>query len=121
MSELSAVTAGRKRPFRVMLVDDNRDATDSLAVLARMWGCAVEVAYSGKSVLEKARAFRPDCLLLDIGLPGLDGFTLARRIRAEPALVGIKLVALTAYSSEEYRREAHEAGFDHHLVKPADP
>src|SRR5438128_1574712 len=111
----------RTRQFRVLIVDDNQDAAESLAVLARLWGHEVRTAYTGATGLELARAYRPDCLLLDINMPGMDGYTLARQLRREPALERAKLVALSAYSSEEHGRYSRDAGFDHCLVKPADP
>jgi len=110
-----------KRPLRVLIVDDNRDAADSLAVLARLWGYDVRTVYDGAEALDAARAFQPDCLVLDIGLPGLDGYGVAQVVRQQPALNDAKLIALSAYSSEEHRRRAREAGFEHYLVKPADP
>jgi CheY-like chemotaxis protein len=107
--------------LRVLIVDDNRDAADSLCVLVQMWGYAVRVAYDGAEALEAATTFQPDYLLLDIALPGIDGCSLARQIRRQPALERARLVALTAYSGEEQSRRIREAGFDQHLVKPADP
>jgi CheY-like chemotaxis protein len=118
MSEQVTDTA---RDFRVLIVDDNRDAANSLATLARFWGYDVRTAYDGAAGLEAAGTFRPDCLVLDIGLPRLDGYRLARHVREHPALSRAKLVALTAYSSDEHRRRAQEAGFDYYLIKPADP
>lgn len=107
--------------YRVLIVDDNRDAANTLAALARLWGYNVRTAYDGRTGLEQARSFHPNCLVLDIGLPGIDGYTLAHRVRQHPTLHDAKLIALSAYSSEEHDRRIHEAGFDYHLVKPADP
>ena len=109
------------RTFRVLVVDDNRDAADSLAWLARLWGYEAETAYDGRAGLEAARAFRPHCLVLDLGMPGMDGYALARRVRQEPDLKTSRLVALSAYGGEEWKQRLHEAGFDHYLTKPADP
>lgn len=109
------------RRLRVLIVDDNRDAADSLAVLVRMWGCETLTAYDAEGGLELARIARPDCLVLDIGMPGTDGYALARQVRDDAELRGAKLIALSAYSSEEHHRQAGEAGFEHCLVKPADP
>jgi CheY-like chemotaxis protein len=106
------------RGLRVLVVDDNADAADSLCTLLRLWGYDAHVAYDGTTGLEAASALLPDCLFLDIGLPGVDGYDLAQRLRAHPALSRAKLVALSAYSDRERSRAA---GFDHHLVKPADP
>lgn len=106
--------------LRVLVVDDNQDAADSLAVLLNMWGYECRVSYNGANALETARDYRPDCLLLDINMPGMDGCTVARRLRQEPDLARIKLVALTAYSDARHTRSIQEAGFDHHVIKPAD-
>jgi two-component system, OmpR family, response regulator len=118
MTETSA--PGQNR-FRVLVVDDNRDAADSLCLLVEMWGHTARAAYDGAEALEAARAFQPDCLFADIRLPGIDGYSLARQVRGQPDLARAKLVALTAYSSEDHARCIREAGFDHHLVKPAEP
>jgi two-component system, OmpR family, response regulator len=107
------------RALKVLVVDDNRDAADSLCLLLRTWGYQPRAAYDGAAGLEAAYADLPDCLLLDIGLPHLDGYTLARRVRQHPQLARAKLVALSAYSDETHARRAREAGFDHQFVKPA--
>jgi PAS domain S-box-containing protein len=108
----------QRRKF--LVVDDNRDAADSLALLLRLQGAEVRVAYDGPSALDSARASRPDIVLLDLGLPGMDGFEIAAQMRAESALAGTRLVALTGWGQPEHRRATREAGFDHHLVKPVD-
>jgi CheY-like chemotaxis protein len=105
---------------RVMVVDDNLDSADTMAELIRIWGHDVRTANDGPSALECARGFRPQVVLLDVGLPGMDGYELARRLRAE-GLAGTLLVSVTGYGQEEDRRRAQEAGFDHHLTKPVDP
>jgi CheY-like chemotaxis protein/anti-sigma regulatory factor (Ser/Thr protein kinase) len=102
----------------ILVVDDSRDSADSLARLLRRLGHEVEVAYDGPSAYEAAVVLTPDIVLLDIGLPGMDGYEVARRLRAEPSLDGVWLVALTGYGSEADRRSSTEAGFDAHLVKP---
>ncbi len=103
----------------VLVVDDNRDAAESLAVLLQMWGHEVHVVYDGQEALEAAEAFRPDVILLDIGLPKKSGYEVARHIRdARPE--GVVLVALTGWGQEEDRRRSQEAGFDHHLTKPVE-
>ncbi len=114
-------STSRDKGLRVLVVDDNRDSANSLAALARFWGYEVRTAYDGHGGLEAARTFRPDCVLLDLGLPGLDGYGVARGIRQHPTLARTRLIAVTAYSSEEHRRRVREAGFDDHLVKPVDP
>src|SRR5262245_40482509 len=90
-------------------------------MLLRLWGYDCRVAYDGEAGLRAASDYQPDCLLLDIAMPGMDGCTLARAVRAQPGLERAKLIALTAYSDEEYVRCSREAGFDLHLVKPTDP
>jgi CheY-like chemotaxis protein len=107
--------------LHVLVVDDNRPAADTLCVLLRLWGYECRVAYDGKAGLEAARAYRPDCLFLDINMPGMDGYTLASCVRRHPGLERSKLVALTAFSDEAHLRRAWESGFDYHFVKPADP
>jgi signal transduction histidine kinase/DNA-binding response OmpR family regulator len=105
-------------PRRVLIVDDNTDAADSLSMLLAMQGHTLEVAYSGQEAIRRAEIFRPEVALLDIGLPGMSGFELARRLRAMPQLQGIRLVAITGYGQPEDYQRTHEAGFDDHLVKP---
>jgi two-component system OmpR family response regulator len=112
--------AEANRVLRVLVVDDNQDAADSLCLLLDLWGYGYRVAYDGASGLDLARTYRPECLLLDIDMPRMDGYTLAQRLRQEPGLEQAKLVALTAYSDRLHTRRAQEAGFDFHLVKPAD-
>ena len=112
---------GAKRRLRVLIVEDNRDAADSLQMLLELTGCEVAVAYTGPDGVERARTVKPDLVLCDIGLPGLDGYEVARRIREEAAGKRPMLVALTGYGEEDDRRRAREAGFDHHFTKPADP
>jgi len=105
---------------RVLIVDDNVDAADSLALLLELDGHVAKTTYSARDALEQAIAFEPDVILLDIGLPELDGYEVARRIRALKRLDDFKLVALTGYGQVEDLRRAQEAGFDDHLVKPVD-
>jgi signal transduction histidine kinase/ActR/RegA family two-component response regulator len=115
-----AAPAARAQPLRVIVVDDNQDAAQMLATLLEVQGHAVSVEYDGRGALLRARLERPHVMLLDIGLPDTDGYALARQLRAIPELRGVTLVALTGYGQNEDRRLAEEAGFDHHLVKPAD-
>lgn len=105
---------------RVLIADDNRDAADSLAELMRDMGADVFLAYDGEQAVEMARAFRPDVALLDIGMPKLDGYQAAQRIRSDAGDRPPKLIALTGWSQDEDRRRARDAGFDEHLVKPAE-
>jgi len=106
--------------LRVLVVDDNADAAQMLAALLEVQGHAVSVEYDGRGALARARNEHPDVLLLDIGLPDMDGYELARRLRAQPENAGATLVALTGYGQKQDRQEARQAGFDHYLVKPAD-
>jgi len=106
---------------RVLVVDDNRDAAESLLLLLRLWGHEVLTAHDGPTALEAARRFRPDAVLLDIGLPGMTGCDVAVLLRQEPGLEKVLLVAVSGYGQEDDRRRTREAGFDAHLVKPADP
>lgn len=106
--------------LRVLVVDDNVDTVTTLALLVQESGHEVRTAYDGPAVLEAALDFRPDVVLLDIGLPGLNGFEVARRLRQQPALRKAVLVAMTGYGRESDRQRSQEAGFDHHLVKPGD-
>jgi signal transduction histidine kinase/ActR/RegA family two-component response regulator len=103
---------------RILVVDDNRYNANSLGVLLRTLGQDVEMAYDGPAALELVRRRRPDLVLLDIGLPGMDGYEVARRCRQDEDLRRITLVAMTGYGKEEDRRRSQEAGFNAHLVKP---
>jgi PAS domain S-box-containing protein len=104
--------------LKILVVDDSRDAADTCAMLLELSGHHVQTAYTGQRALELAETFRPHVLLLDIGLPDLDGYQLARKIRACSWGKGAVLVALTGWGQEQDRRRAFEAGFDHHLTKP---
>jgi signal transduction histidine kinase len=105
---------------RILVVDDNRDGAVILAKLLRYAGHEVEAAHSGLAALEVARTFAPDVVLLDIGLPGMDGLEVARRLRCDLGLTESLLVAVTGYGHDEDRRRSHDAGFNAHLVKPVD-
>ncbi len=105
--------------LRVLVVDDNVDAAQTLAMLLETLGHDVRTAYTGPTALEAALDYRPSVVLLDIGLPGLNGYEVAKRIRQQPVLHNIVLVAMTGYGQETDRQRSQEAGFDHHLVKPA--
>jgi PAS domain S-box-containing protein len=105
---------------RILVVDDSVDAADSLAAYLRMQGHEVRIANDGPAALDAAQAFRPEVVLLDIGLPRIDGYEVARRLRKEAGSTKVLLVAVTGYGQEEDRRRAQEAGFDALLVKPAD-
>jgi len=115
----SAATDGVAR--RILVVDDNRDSAASLADLLRLWGHDVELAHDGPEALLRAERVKPEVVLLDIGLPGMDGYRVAQRLRSELGLPGMVLIALTGFGQHEDRRRAFEAGFDHHLTKPVHP
>ena len=102
------------------MVDDNRDAADNLALLCRMSGHVVDVAYEGVTALELVSTFHPDVILLDIGLPGRDGYEVARELRRSYTRP-LHIVAMTGYGRDEDRRRSLDAGFDLHLVKPIEP
>jgi PAS domain S-box-containing protein len=104
----------------ILIVDDNVDAADSLAMLLELSGHQVTTAYGWESAIKAAANNRPRVILLDIGLPGMDGYEVARRLRQNPDLSGTTLVALTGYGQEEDRRKSRIAGFDHHLIKPVE-
>jgi len=105
---------------RVLVVDDNEDAADSLGMLLQFLGAEVMVVHDGKSALAALKTFSPAVILLDLGMPGMNGLEVARRVREDPEHKGMTLVALTGWGQREDRRRTHEAGFDYHLVKPAD-
>jgi two-component system CheB/CheR fusion protein len=107
-------------PVRILLVEDNPDAAESLRMLLEILGHQVRVVHDGPSALDVAPEYAPNVMLVDIGLPGMDGYEVARRVRGDGGLRDVVLVALTGYGRDEDRRQAFAAGFDHHLVKPVD-
>src|SRR5205823_10727443 len=113
-------TGGSQAP-RVLVVDDNRDAAKSLSLILETWGCEVRVAYDGSEALETARTYRPNVVLLDIKMPRMDGYQVARQLRREKRGDGLTLVAMTGSSQDEDRDRALEAGFDYFMIKPVDP
>ena len=104
---------------RVLVVDDNEDAVRSLAILLELNGHEVQLARDGYAAIEIARDFVPDAVILDIGLPGINGYETARRLRRLPNC-SMLLVALSGYGQDKDRERSREAGFDHHLLKPVD-
>jgi CheY-like chemotaxis protein len=118
-SPLSRPQPGKAR--RVLVVDDNRDSVESLSLLLRLEGYETEVAYAGAEALSKASGFRPDVVLLDLGLPEMNGFDVCRALRLQPSAKPVRIVALTGWGQARDRERAREAGFDAHLVKPVDP
>ena len=117
-------TAQRAHPehaaHRVLVVDDNPDAADSLAMLLQALGNDVCVAYDGEEAVDKALQFSPEIVLLDIGLPKMHGYDVAKRIRDAQGCA-VMLVAVTGWGQEDDRRRSREAGFDYHFTKPVDP
>jgi len=105
---------------RVLVVDDNLDAARSLGRLLRILGVEVEVSHDGASALALMQTFRPAVVLLDLGMPKMDGYEVARRIRNDPAFADVLLIAVTGWGQQQDRERTAQAGFDHHLVKPAD-
>ncbi len=127
VAEASAPTEDAGRPegdtsaLRILIVDDNRDSADSLAMMLKMMGHETSAVYDGEEAVSAASAFTPDVILLDIGLPKLNGYEACRRIRKLEPGKDMVIVAQTGWGQEEDRQRTHEAGFDHHFVKPVDP
>jgi CheY-like chemotaxis protein len=107
--------------MKIVIADDNRDSADSMAMLLGAFGHEVHVAYDGSQAVAKAKETKPDIVLLDIGMPGMDGYECARAIRACDWAAKTLLVALTGWGQEDDKRRSREAGFDRHLTKPVDP
>jgi len=105
-------------PKRVLIIEDNLDSVHPLACLLTDMGHSVEYAINGYAGLEVARRFRPACVLLDLGLPGWDGFEVCRQIKKDPELQGVRVIAVTAFSQDEYVARSRAVGFELHLVKP---
>jgi CheY-like chemotaxis protein len=113
-------TRNGQRP-RILVADDNRDATESMALVLRLMGHEIHTAHDGLEAVQAAASFRPEVVLLDIGMPKMNGYEAARHIREQPWGEEMALIALTGWGQEEDKRRALEAGFDHHLTKPVDP
>jgi PAS domain S-box-containing protein len=108
-----------KRPLRILVVDDNRDAADTLVMMLSLSGHETHLARDGAEAIERAEAVRPEAMLLDIGLPGLNGYEVCRQLRARPWAAGVAIIAVTGWGQDADRRRSQGAGFDAHLVKPA--
>jgi two-component system CheB/CheR fusion protein len=121
--EAKIPAAKRTQPgqtWRVLVVDDNVDSADSIAAILGTSGHEVEIAYSAQKALEMAVEYQPDIMLLDIGLPGMDGYEVAKHLRQTPELKEMRLIAITGYGQESDRQRSRAAGFDEHVVKPVD-
>ncbi len=116
----AALTPAGQRRSRVLVADDNADAAESMAACLRLAGHEVRTALNGEQALEVARVFQPEAIVLDVGMPGLDGYEVARRLRSREDTRDALLIALTGYGQQEDRQRARAAGFDEHFVKPAD-
>ena len=114
------LTVGNGAPLRILVVDDNEDGANSLGQMLEMMGNEVRVAHDGLAAIEAAEESRPQVILLDIGMPKLDGYDACRRIREQPWGKDTLVVALTGWGQDEDRRRTSEAGFDYHLVKPVE-
>jgi len=108
----------RERLLRILIVDDNRDAADSLAMVVRAWGYDVRIAYDGAEGLAQATSFIPDVVLLDIGLPNLDGFQFAQQARTIEALQQTRLISVSAYNDPQFLARLRASGVDEHFPKP---
>jgi CheY-like chemotaxis protein len=117
----SPLAGADQKGLRILLADDNVDLTESFAMLLRDFGHVVEVVEDGEAALSAAIDEPPDIAFLDIGMPKLNGFEVAKQFRAAPATSGVWLVAVTGWGQASYRQASKEAGFDRHLVKPVDP
>ena len=106
---------------RLLVVDDHRESADTLAMLLTVMGHEVEKVYDGQAAIELAARTHPDAVLLDIGLPVMNGYEVARALRNAPESSRMVLIAISGYGQDEDRRRSREAGFDHHLVKPVEP
>jgi PAS domain S-box-containing protein len=113
--------ARNPKSIRLLIIEDNRDAADSLRELLELCGCEVAVAYSGPEGVRLARQLRPEAVLCDLGLPGMSGYEVAAQLRQDPDMARMRLIAVSGYGQGEDRRRARQAGFDLHLTKPVDP
>jgi CheY-like chemotaxis protein len=118
---LSRPQPTQQSSLRVLIVDDNRDGADLLAMMLESMGNEVRVAYDGEEAVASTAAFRPDVVLLDIGLPKMNGYDACRRIRAQSDGKKLTIIAQTGWGQIEDRQRTRDAGFDHHMVKPLDP
>lgn len=108
------------RPLRIVVVDDCADATDMLALLLQMAGYEVLRSYTGADAIEKISAYQADVAILDLAMPEVDGYEVARQVRQREASKDVLLIAVTGFADDAHRRRAREVGFDHYFVKPVD-
>ncbi len=106
---------------RILVVDDNKDSANSLAVLIQLMGHEAAAAFDGPTALAIATDFKPDLVLLDLTMPGMDGFAVARELRSRQGNAALSIIALTGFGQSDFLRATKEAGFDSHLTKPAPP
>jgi CheY-like chemotaxis protein len=121
MASARAGTRETASKRRLLVVDDNKDAAESMSMLLEMWGHEVAFAFDGPSALETAEQWQPEAVFLDIGLPGMDGYEVAERLRELPQAKDAVLIAITGYGRDDDRLRSRRAGIDHHLVKPVAP
>ncbi len=118
MTMIDSTPGESTQPRRVLLVDDSVDAAEAMSMLLETLGHEIRVMHDGPSALAMVDDFAPDVVILDIGLPGMDGFEVARQMRTRAVTKAALLIALTGYGAESDKQKARDAGFDHHLVKP---
>lgn len=118
---LASERHGGRQPLRVLIVDDNVDAADTLARLVEIWGHEAHVVYSGAAAMALPATYEPDVLLLDLAMPAMDGYELARRVRRQARFEHTLLIAVTGYADEDHRLRCEKAGFDGHVAKPTCP
>jgi CheY-like chemotaxis protein len=114
-------TLPARRPLRVLIVEDNRDVADMLQMMIAAWGETVRMAHDALAALTAAAEFKPDVVLLDLGLPRLHGFDVARRLKDQPGGAAVPIIAITGWGQEADRQGSKAAGIQHHLVKPVNP
>jgi CheY-like chemotaxis protein len=121
LPEATRQTVTHHPRLKVLIVDDNVDLVETLALVVERLGHEVRKAYDGPGAIAAALSYRPQVVLLDLGLPGIGGIEVARELRQHPGMATVRLVALTGWGQADDRRRTSEAGFDHHLTKPSDP
>jgi CheY-like chemotaxis protein len=118
--KISAEQPDSQHPLRILVVEDDPESLQMMGALLGLWGYEPRLVPAGPAALEAVEEEMPDIVLLDLGLPGMDGFEVARRLRGRPGGDDIFIAAVTAYRGEEHQRQAREAGFDRYLMKPVD-